>query len=223
MVVFDCDGVLVDSEPIATRVLLESIAEAGLVLTEDDVYRRFLGKSLVSITAILRRDHECRIDDAALDRMRGRLFEAFRRDLLPIPGMAGTLARLPMPFCVASSSQLDRIRLALEITGLASFFEGRQFSATMVRNGKPAPDLFLLAAARMGVDPSRCVVVEDSAAGIEAGMRAGMAVFGFVGGSHARAPRHRDALEALGPALVFDDMTALPDLLARHGGAGRPA
>ncbi|KAA5606289.1 HAD family hydrolase [Roseospira marina] len=217
LVIFDCDGVLVDSEPISTRILLESLTEAGLELTPDEIYSRFLGKSLASITAILRRDHGLRVDAGMLDRMRARLFAAFREELRPMAGMAETLARLPVPFCVASSSLVERMRLALEVTGLLSAFEGRLFSASMVTRGKPAPDLFLYAAEQMGVAPDRCVVVEDSEAGVTAGQSAGMRVFGFVGGTHARLARHRATLAARHPTLMFEDMADLPARLAEHG------
>ncbi len=220
LVIFDCDGVLVDSEPIAARVLLEGIAETGLTLEAEVVNDRFLGRSMASIIDILRQDYGCILGEDGLTRMRERLFAAFRADLKPTPGIGAvvrTLTDLGVPFCVASSSQVERIRLALEVTGLLPFFEGRIYSAVMVRHGKPAPDLFLHAARSEGCDPARCVVVEDSPAGVEAAHRAGMRVLGYGGGGHAGHPRVRAALEQAAPHATFCDMARLPDLLGDPG------
>jgi len=213
LVIFDCDGVLVDSEPLAMRVLLQTITEAGAKIDTAEAHEAFLGKSLTSICALLRRDHRIHIEAAALERMRGRLYAAIRKELRPVPGIAETLGELGRPVCVASSSQLERIGLALDVTGLWPFFNGNVFSAAMVERGKPAPDLFLHAAREMQVAPADCIVVEDSPAGISAALDAGMGVFGFTGGSHARSASHRRRLEALGPRLVFGDMRELPGLV----------
>ena len=213
LVIFDCDGVLVDSEPLADRVLLEGLAALGTPIEPSFAQERLLGRSLGSMCAILR--EECRIDLSAddLEGMRERLYDLFRRELQPIAGVAAALDALAVPRCVASSSQIERIRLSLEVTGLLPRLDPHLFSAAMVTHGKPAPDLFLHAAARMGVDPAACLVIEDSPAGVEAARAAGMRVFGFVGGSHARTPAHRDRLAALAPDALFEDMRALPTLL----------
>lgn len=213
LVIFDCDGVLVDSEPLATRVLLQALAEAGVEIGSETVYDVFLGKSLAQVCGMLRRDHGVEFDAAALARIRSRLNTAIRQELRPIPNISETLAKLGQRVCVASSSQVERIRLSLEVTSLGRFFGDNIFSATMVSRGKPAPDLFLHAAQRMHVAPERCMVIEDSPAGITAARAAGMGVLGFVGGSHAQAASHRQKLRALEPAEVFDDMRALPGLL----------
>lgn len=213
LIIFDCDGVLVDSEPLSMRILLQTIAEAGGHFTPAEGYDSFLGKSLASVCDLLRRDHGIDMDEAALERMRRRLYGAFRRELRPIRAIAETLSALEHRFCVASSSQPERIGLALEVTGLAGFFDNHVFSAAMVEHGKPAPDLFLHAARQMGVEPADCIVVEDSAAGIEAARAAGMGAFGFTGGSHARSLEHRRRLLALEPCQVFDDMLELPALV----------
>lgn len=218
LVIFDCDGVLVDSEPISFRVLIESINAAGVEIDTETAYRTFLGKSLATICAILRQDFGIDLGPSDLDAMRRRLYAAFRADLKPIPGIAAALDRLDLPHCVASSSQPERIRIALEATGLLERLEPNIFSTTMVAHGKPAPDLFLHAAEQMGVDPRGCTVIEDSPAGIEAARRAGMRAFAFAGGSHARSQQHRDALAEREPDLLFSDMTRLPELLRRpHG------
>jgi HAD superfamily hydrolase (TIGR01509 family) len=214
LVIFDCDGVLVDSEPLAMRVLLEGLREIGYAITEEEAYERFLGRSLANMQAVLRAQFGSELAPDRLDRMRQRLFEVYRKELRPMDGIAAMLDRLPIPRCVASSSQMERLRLSLDVTGILSRFEPHLFSATMVAHGKPAPDLFLHAAERMAVAPAACLVIEDSAAGIEAAQRAGMRVFGFVGGSHARSVTYRAKLVALAPDLVFDDISRLPDLIA---------
>jgi HAD superfamily hydrolase (TIGR01509 family) len=213
LVIFDCDGVLVDSEPLAMRVLLEGLAEVGCRLDEAIAYERFLGRSLATVQAIVRDELGLGLTNEQIERMRERLFDLFRRELRPMPGIAAALKALPMPRCVASSSQPERITLSLEVTGLLPRFAPHLFSAAMVDRGKPAPDLFLHAATCMAVRPETCLVIEDSPAGIEAARRAGMAVFGFTGGSHARGAAHRARLEALAPDLIFDDMHALPGLV----------
>jgi HAD superfamily hydrolase (TIGR01509 family) len=211
LLIFDCDGVLVDSEPIAMRVLLEGIAEAGLTIAAEHGYDRFLGKDLVAITEMVSEEHGIALSHAALEKMRDDLYACFRRELRPVAGIAAALDAIDLPRCVASSSPIERIRLSLELTGLSSSFEPPHvFSASMVARGKPEPDLFLHAAKTMGVDPARCVVIEDSPAGVEAAQRAGMMVFAFTGGGHAAREVHRRALESLGPSLIFDDMWNLP-------------
>jgi HAD superfamily hydrolase (TIGR01509 family) len=209
LVIFDCDGVLVDSEPIAMRVLLETVAEAGLHLDEAVGYERLLGRSLANIREILAADFGIKLGDDALAGMRCRLYSAFRAELQPIPGIAATLDDLRLPFCVASSSQPERIEVSLRAASLWPHFEGRVFSATQVARGKPAPDLFLFAAENMGFAPEDCLVVEDSPAGIAAAQVANMQVVGFLGGSHARRPEHRAAIDALAPSFVIDEMAQL--------------
>ncbi len=223
LVIFDCDGVLVDSEPISVALLVEMITRAGHPFDAGAVYARFLGRSMASVCALLAEDPGLVVTPADLDRLRLDLYARFRRELAAVEGVADVLGRLGRPFCVASSSQPERIRLSLDVTGLRDRFEPNIFSASMVANGKPAPDLFLLAAGRMGVDPARCVVIEDSAAGVEAARRAGMAVFAFTGGSHAVPAGLAATLAGLAPDAIFDRMEALPDLVARVEAAGGPA
>lgn len=213
LVIFDCDGVLVDSEPLALRVLLDGLAEAGHVVDEATACERFLGRSLAAVQSVLREGYGFELSAERLETMRLRLFDRFRRELKPMPGIFEALDRLAIPFCVASSSLPDRIRLSLEVTGLLPRFDSRIFSATMVARGKPAPDLFLHAAERMGVEPDSCLVVEDSAPGIKAARQAGMQVYAFLGGGHARRPDYRHKLAALAPACLFEDMRRLPDLV----------
>jgi HAD superfamily hydrolase (TIGR01509 family) len=189
------------------------LAEVGYVIDEATAYERFLGRSLASMQAVLRDHLGFELSPDRLEKMRLQLFELYRRELAPIPGIAATLDRLKIPRCVASSSQMERLRLSLAVTGLLSRFVPHLFSATMVAQGKPAPDLFLHVAARLAVEPEACLVIEDSAAGIEAARQAGMRVFAFVGGSHARSAAYRAKLEALAPDLIFEDISRLPELI----------
>jgi HAD superfamily hydrolase (TIGR01509 family) len=159
-------------------------------------------------------DYNITVEQIFDPKLRDRLHERFRAELKPVPGIVETLEKLPAPRCVASSSRPERLRLVLGLTGLLSFFDGHIFSATMVKNGKPAPDLFLHAAREMGVLPERCLVIEDSPAGVEAAKAAGMRVFGFIGGAHAARYDLASALAALAPDVIFDDMLRLPELLA---------
>lgn len=221
LVIFDCDGVLVDSEPISLTVLVEALAAAGVAMSEAEAHDRFLGRSLKSMSEILHGEYGLAIDAAFLESMRKVLYQRFRAELQPIDGIAETVDGLDIAYCVASSSQPERIRLSLSVTGLIDRFEPNIFSATMVSRGKPAPDLFLHASASMGVEPARCVVVEDSPAGIEAAKSAGMRVVAFTGGSHARTPRHRETLLDLKPDALFDDMRDLLQFIRSEKAGGK--
>jgi HAD superfamily hydrolase (TIGR01509 family) len=182
LVIFDNDGVLVDSELLANTALVESLGSFGVVLTVEESMQRYLGSSLESV-----RQSICGMTGKALprefeERYHELLFRAFSSQLRTVPGSdvtVETLHRLSVPFCVASSGDHVRIRRALEIVGLLGCFEGRIFSAQDVARGKPAPDLFLYASERMNVEPQRCVVIEDSPAGVSAARAAGMFVIGF--------------------------------------------
>ncbi len=216
LVIFDCDGVLVDSEPLAMRVLLEVIAEQGIEIERGTAFRSYLGRSLASISESLNQSHGAHLSEASLSGMRDRLYALYRQELKATPWIGDVIAGLELPFCVASSSQVERIRLSLELTGLLPRFEGRIYSASMVRNGKPAPDLFLHAAREMGVAAENCLVIEDSPAGILAARAAGMRVFAFLGGSHIGPSGLRDEIEALEPDAFIEDMRSLPGLLELH-------
>jgi HAD superfamily hydrolase (TIGR01509 family) len=215
LLIFDCDGVLVDSEPLSIRALIDIVRKHGVDLDEAEAYRKFLGRSLSNLVNVLHSDFGIAADAAFLDSMRRDLYARFETDLLPVSGVAEALAVLPFRRCVASSSQPERIRLSLKLTGLLSFFEPNIFSATMVDNGKPAPDLFLHAAQQMATDPAHCIVIEDSPAGILAAKRAGMTVFAFVGGSHADREEYRHEVAALSPNVTFDAMSDLLHLVRK--------
>ncbi|PAQ01971.1 HAD family hydrolase [Mesorhizobium mediterraneum] len=223
LVIFDCDGVLVDSETLSVAALLGMITLAGGDVSEELAYEHFLGKSMKSVREILLSDFGIDITDQHLTGMRVELMRKFREELKPIPGIGQVLARLGLPCCVASSGTLDRIRYALDVTGLLELLEPHLFSAAMVARGKPAPDLFLHAAAKMGAIPQNCLVIEDSPAGIEAARAAGMRVLAFTGGSHTGNPALKARLASSEPDFIFADMLQLPDLIAGLGArAGTP-
>ena len=217
LVIFDCDGVLVDSEALSVSALLGMIALAGGSVGEDAAYEHFLGKSMKSVREILGRDFGLVITDEHLTAMGVELMRKFREELKPIPGIRQILPRLGVPCCVASSGTLDRIRYSLDVTGLLGLLEPHLFSAGMVARGKPAPDLFLHAASSMGASPQNCLVIEDSPAGVEAARAAGMRVFAFTGGSHAGNPALKARLASSEPDFIFADMLQLPDLIAGMG------
>lgn len=217
LVIFDCDGVLVDSEALSVSALLGMISLAGGTVGEDVAYEHFLGKSMKSVREILGRDFGLDVTDGHLTAMRVELMRKFREELKPIQGVKDMLPRLGVPYCVASSGTLDRIRYALDVTGLLESMEPHLFSAAMVAHGKPAPDLFLHAAMKMGAAPRNCLVVEDSPAGIAAARAAGMRVFAFTGGSHAGNPALKARLASSEPDFIFADMLQLPDLVAGLG------
>jgi len=213
LVIFDCDGVLVDSEPIASRVLAEALTEIGFPLTPQQAIDRYTGISLPAVLSLVEAEWARALPADFVTHLGARDRAAFRAELQPVGGVADMLARLSSPRCVASSGVLEKIRSNLELTGLLQYFEPNLFSAEMVARGKPAPDLFLLAAATLASPPERCLVIEDSVAGIEAACAEGMRVFGFCGAGHAR-PGSAEALRAAGATQVFSRMQELPRLLA---------
>jgi HAD superfamily hydrolase (TIGR01509 family) len=207
-VIFDCDGVLVDSEPLSNRILAEDLTAIGLPTTTEESMRDFMGRSFAAGVVLIeeRLGHPVPPEFAAA--YHARLFAAFEAELKPVPGVVAVLDRLELPDCVASSGDHVRIRRALASAGLLERFEGRIFSAEDVEHGKPAPDLFLHAAAAMGFEPARCAVVEDSPAGVEAGRAAGMTVLAYAANGAG------DELAAAGADATFTDMRELPELLA---------
>ncbi|MER6677423.1 HAD family hydrolase [Streptomyces sp. NPDC000983] len=208
LVIFDCDGVLVDTERLAVRLQVALGAELGWPLTAEDVVDRFIGRSKESIVGQIA--EQLGAGTAALwwSLLIQRHRDAVDLGLDPVDGLPEAIAALTLPTCVASSGPHEKMRHTLGRTGLYDHFAGRIFSASEVPRGKPAPDLFLHAARRMGVDPEACVVVEDSGPGVAAARAAGMRSFGYAGG-----PTPAARLEGPG-TVVFDDMRRLPELLA---------
>lgn len=213
LVIFDCDGVLVDSEVLATTVLSRALDGVGVALSPEECLARYSGLSMASIVTTLEAETGKPLPPDFLANMRAADAVAFERELKPIPGVREILEHLALPRCVASSGTLSKMRLTLSITRLLPFFEPHLFSAEQVAHGKPAPDLFLLAAEQMGARPEACVVIEDSRAGVQAGCAAGMRVVGFSGGSHCR-PGHAQRLKQAGARVVIETMAELPALLA---------
>ena len=207
LVIFDCDGVLVDSERLAVRTEVEVLAALGWPLSERDVIERFVGRSPGYMRSAIEHQLGHPID---FDRLfMQRHDEVFERELQAVDGVAALLDALTGPVCVASSGTPERIRHSLELVGLADRFGDRIFSASEVAHGKPAPDLFLHAAATMGAEPARCAVIEDSVPGVEAGCAAGMTVFAYAGGVTDAAALARPG------ATVVESMSSLVGLLAR--------
>jgi HAD superfamily hydrolase (TIGR01509 family) len=209
LIIFDCDGVLVDSEPASNRVFVEELRRLGLDFDSDEVSRRFTGLSMARCMEIVSEQLGRAVPAGFVEQLHARTFEAFRDDgLQPVEGVPEMLHRIETRFCVASSGEHEKMRLTLGLTGLLEHFEGRMFSATEVQRGKPHPDLFLLAARRMNAHPAACVVVEDSVPGVRGARAAGMAVLGYTG--------HSDGGElSSAGARVFRTMAELPDLLGR--------
>lgn len=185
-VIFDCDGVLVDSEGLSASVLMGMMAEIGLPITDEIFRKDFLGRSFANAAArVLERFGRPMPDDFQM-RYRDRLLRRMRQDLLPMAGVVDVLASMSVPYCLATSSSPQRLAMSLAVTGLQSYFEGRCSTASEVENGKPAPDLFLLAARRMEARPGDCLVIEDSEMGVRAAQAAGMPVWHFRGGVHVK-------------------------------------
>ncbi|WP_210497252.1 HAD family hydrolase [Microvirga antarctica] len=213
LLIFDCDGVLVDSEALACAVDAEVLTALGVPFTADEIAARFIGVSQKDMIARIEAERACTLPADFPDRLNRTLYARMETELRPIAGIREAIAALPFRRCVASSSLPERIAFSLRLTGLADLFEDI-FSASEVAHGKPAPDLFLHAAAQMGFAPSACLVVEDSLAGIAAARAAGMAVIGFAGGGHC-GPGHADRLRAAGAQYVIDAMANLPEAVSR--------
>ena len=207
LVIFDCDGVLIDSERLGVEVDVMALRELGWPLSETEAIARFVGRSDRENRAAIEAHLDRKLPDGWGDQVDERYRQAFATALTPVDGVLEALDRISLPTCVASSGTHEHLRYTLELTGLYDRFAGRIFSADDVGRGKPAPDLFLLAAERMDAKPARCVVVEDSRPGVEAARAAGMRVLAFAGGLTAA-----ELLD--GPdTIVFYDMRELPSLL----------
>ncbi|MFD5541764.1 HAD family hydrolase [Streptomyces sp. NPDC127079] len=209
LVIFDNDGVLVDSEPISNRLLAGYLTELGHPTSYEDSIRDYMGSAMHRIHELVEERTGRRLPDDFDDVFHARVFAAFERELKPVAGAAELLERLTadgVPYCVASSGSHERIRVGHRTTGLDRWFDAaRVFSSQDVGRGKPAPDLFLYAAERMGVAPGRCAVVEDSPLGVRAALAAGMDVYGFT----AMTPADR----LRGASQLFSDLGHLADLL----------
>jgi HAD superfamily hydrolase (TIGR01509 family) len=209
LLIFDCDGVLVDSEHLACAALAEVMTTLGHSMTADEAMLAFAGRSLKDVLARAEHLLSRPIPKDLGEQAAVQLMARFRRELQAVAGVKEAIAALPYRRCVASSSDPGRLTLSLDVTGLSALFGNNVFSAVEVANGKPAPDLFLLAARRLGEDPSSCIVIEDSVLGVEAAGAAGMAAIGFAGASHANRGL-AERLVAAGAEPVIDSMANLP-------------
>jgi HAD superfamily hydrolase (TIGR01509 family) len=222
LIIFDCDGVLVDSEVISCRTHAEMLTRHGYPISVEQVHDRFLGRSAREARLEIERELGRNLPDDLDNQLRAELYRSFAETLEAIPGIAQALDDIPQAVCVASSGSPERIRTSLTLVSLHDRFVPNIFSAQQVQHGKPAPDLFLFAAKQMQVPPARCVVVEDSIPGVVGARAAGMAVLGFHGGSHCR-PSTAAALREAGAMVTFDDMRRLPALIDRLASEPVPA
>ncbi len=216
LIIFDCDGVLVDSEPIAARVLGEYISANGRITTTDECLDTFTGLSLKSVRNIIADEWGMTLPDNFIDELRVLDRAAFEKELKPLPDVShviNTIKAAGIKICVASSGSLEKINHSLSITGLMDLFDDNIFSASMVANGKPAPDLFIHAANKMAVAPNNTLVIEDSPAGITAAINASMGVLGFTGGGHAETAKFKARIEKAQPDKCFSHMGELAKLL----------
>jgi HAD superfamily hydrolase (TIGR01509 family) len=208
LVIFDCDGVLVDSELITNRIFARMLNELGIPVTLEDMFEQFVGRSMATciekIAVLLGRP----VPEDFVHQYHARTNAALRSGLKAVPGIDTVLDEIKVPYCVASSGSHEKMQTTLGVTGLLPRFQNRIFSVTEVARGKPFPDVFLYAAAKLGFAPSDCAVVEDSPAGVAAGVAAGMTVYGYC----ALMPQHR--LQEAGAHYTFDSMRELPRLLS---------
>src|ERR1039458_8843895 len=207
LVIFDCDGVLVDSERITNQVFCSMLNDLGLSVSLNDMFERFVGLSMPQCMDIITTMHGAPPPQTFVEELRQRAAVALKEQIVPIVGVREVLNSLRIPFCVASSGDHEKICLTLGATGLLSYFTGKIFSVVDVERPKPAPDVFVFAARQLGVAPAACAVVEDTPTGVRAAIAAGMYVFGFA----ANTPAHR--LRDAGAQCTFSDMRHLPRLL----------
>lgn len=205
LIIFDCDGVLVDSEVLSCRCLSEALASCGIELELAEALDLFLGRSTATVLQHYGAQGRL-LPNHFLSDLKLRVRQTFQASLRPIHGVDALIAGLRTPHCVASSSDLDRVAFSLALTGLGPHFDDRLYTSQMVARGKPAPDLFLYAASKMQAEPHKTLVIEDSASGVAAAKAAGMKVWGFVGGSHYDSRDGRAILYNAGADRVFDRM-----------------
>jgi HAD superfamily hydrolase (TIGR01509 family) len=204
LVIFDCDGVLIDSEILSGQILIELLGEIGVQVDFEFVQRNFLGRSFTKVAAEIRESFGKKLAPDFEERYRAQLAAVFKTELKPIPGIERILDEIGVHYCMATSSSPARAKMSLELSGLAHYFGDRYFTASQVARGKPAPDLFLYAASAMEVAPVNCLVIEDSTPGIDAALAAGMLALRFVGGSHMRN-RQNAGGSAVPHVIEFND------------------
>ncbi len=214
LVIFDCDGVLVDSEPLSLACLTAGLNRIGADIDFATVRARFTGTAMPSIMAHVARDYGVTAPDGFVEAVKAETLALFDADLRAMRGVAEAVAAVGLPVCVASSSDPVRLRHSLTLTGLLPLFGDHVFSSAQVARGKPFPDLFLFAAERMGVAPAACLVIEDSVPGVTAARSAGMRVAGFTGGGHWGHDPAGTGLAEAGAARIFSDFSDLAAVIA---------
>ncbi len=215
LVVFDFDGVLVDSETMGCQIWSDVFAKHGMNVPAKDIMEKYTGKTGTLICRLIEQEYGYEIPDGFLDEVNETTESVMAKELKTVAGVMETLPRLKTPVCIASGSRPKRLNMCLDVTGLRKFFPDETvFSSHYVKNGKPAPDIFLYAAEKMRVAPRKCLVVEDSSSGVVGALAAGMRAFGFMGASHCTPARGVQLLES-GAELLFDDFTKLPELIEK--------
>lgn len=213
MIIFDCDGVLVDSEILSNAIDAELMTGAGHPITPQDLIRQWIGRPKAEIWAAIAAERGLPWPKGLIEEADARLLQAIDTELRAVEGAAEALARIDPPVAVASSSALPKLRRSLDRCGLLPVFDPHVYSASQVARGKPAPDVFLFAAAQAGADPADCLVIEDSVAGVTAALAAGMRVLGFTGGLHTY-PGHAERLREAGALEIVTHMRDLPARVA---------
>jgi HAD superfamily hydrolase (TIGR01509 family) len=229
LIIFDCDGVLIDSEMLVCSMVSEELTSLGYPISPEQVVRRYAGRPEREILADIAENWGQPVPPAYREAMTRRIHEAFTTELEAIPGVAATLARITIPICVASSSGPEKLKMGLKFVGLYDFFAPDRsapniVSAAYVAHGKPSPDVFVYAAGTMRTPVQKCLVIEDSLPGVRAAASAGIRVFGFTGGSHC-LPGHAEQLMDAGAERVLSTMAELSDVVpsaftAQEEGAG---
>lgn len=210
LVIFDCDGVLVDSERLTNQVFIDMLAVEGVNITLHEIMENYVGIPLLDGIALLEKLHQFKLPEDFITRFNQQSMAVLESELQPISGVEKVIRNLQMPFCVASNSRTEKVRAMLKITGLFDYFNGKIFTASQVKHPKPAPDIYLYAARAFNIAPSDCLVIEDTSVGVTAAKVAGMTVLGYAAQTSATR-----LLEA-GAHDVFADMKALP-MLIEHG------
>jgi HAD superfamily hydrolase (TIGR01509 family) len=212
LIIFDCDGVLIDSEGLAHRALVEVLADYGIKMSFKEALKRYVGRPASFEKTDIESRYQIKLSSDFFEKRDTLLIRLYESELKPIPGVRDFIEALICKKCVASSNGPKTLRRSLGVTGLWEYFAPNVFNSHQVKNGKPAPDLFLFAAKQMRVSPSSCLVIEDSVAGVRAARAANMRVFGFVGGSHCGAG-HADVLRSEGAEQVFAKMSDIAEVL----------
>ena len=215
LIIFDCDGVIADSEVLSTRASAMALAEFGLDLTEQQVADLLIGQTFETGLARIRQQYHIELPDTFAERKMQLTEAAFRRELAPVQGFVPFLDALTLPYCVASNSSHERLRFTFEAMSLTHYFADRTYSADDVVQGKPAPDLFLYAASQNATPPQHCLVIDDSPSGVRAAVAAGMPVIGFTGGSHA-TPALDEQLREAGATWIMADYESVSTHITQY-------